>query len=120
MGVESFLTTMNDYSFLFNVIPNSSMYTSLIAGVVSSVVKVGTISGFWGGFVFWEPSLLTAQSRSLLNMRAGFGQPPKDRRWFLGSHRGHHQRPQDDPNIRCHLRNYADEGTCRGSVCRGL
>lgn len=39
-GVENFLSMMNDHSFLFSVIPDGDKYTSLITGVVSSVVKV--------------------------------------------------------------------------------
>jgi hypothetical protein len=36
----SFAETMSEYSYLFSIIPNSNEYTSLITGVVSSVVKV--------------------------------------------------------------------------------
>jgi len=43
-GIEKFLTTMNDHSYLFSVIPNGDKYTSLITGVVTSVVKVGLAS----------------------------------------------------------------------------
>ncbi|KAI0850006.1 hypothetical protein F5Y00DRAFT_268768 [Daldinia vernicosa] len=38
-AVESFLDTMNDYSYLFSIIPNGDKYTSLITGVITSVVK---------------------------------------------------------------------------------
>ncbi|RGP61610.1 hypothetical protein FSPOR_9936 [Fusarium sporotrichioides] len=36
----NFAETMNEYSYLFSIIPNGDKYTSLITGVVSSVVKV--------------------------------------------------------------------------------
>ncbi|KAH6684957.1 hypothetical protein F5X68DRAFT_276978 [Plectosphaerella plurivora] len=36
----NFAETMNDYSYLFSIVPNGDKYTSLITGVVSSVVKV--------------------------------------------------------------------------------
>ncbi len=36
----AFLDTMNDHSYLFSFIPQGDKYTSLITGVVSSVVKV--------------------------------------------------------------------------------
>ncbi|KAL6407016.1 hypothetical protein AUP68_09837 [Ilyonectria robusta] len=37
-----FLDTMNDHSYLFNVIPSGDKYISLITGVVSSVVTAST------------------------------------------------------------------------------
>ena len=40
MKIENFLNTMNDHSYLFNVIPSGDKYVSLITGVISSVVKV--------------------------------------------------------------------------------
>ncbi|XEU99954.1 hypothetical protein FSHL1_005241 [Fusarium sambucinum] len=36
----NFAQTMSEYSYLFSIIPNGDKYTSLITGVVSSVVKV--------------------------------------------------------------------------------
>jgi len=36
----TFAETMNDYSYLFSVIPSGDKYISLVTGVVSSVVKV--------------------------------------------------------------------------------
>ncbi|GKU10596.1 hypothetical protein FLAG1_09316 [Fusarium langsethiae] len=36
----NFAETMNEYSYLFSIIPNGDKYTSLITGVVSSVVKI--------------------------------------------------------------------------------
>ncbi|QPC76903.1 hypothetical protein HYE68_007655 [Fusarium pseudograminearum] len=36
----NFAETMSEYSYLFSIIPNGDKYTSLITGVVSSVVKV--------------------------------------------------------------------------------
>lgn len=36
----NFAETMNDYSYLFSIIPSGDKYTSLVTGVVSSVVKV--------------------------------------------------------------------------------
>lgn len=36
----NFADTMNDYSYLFKVVPDGDKYTSLITGVVSSVVTV--------------------------------------------------------------------------------
>jgi hypothetical protein len=42
----NFAETMNDYSYLFSIVPSGDKYTSLITGVVSSVVKVrGLLSG---------------------------------------------------------------------------
>lgn len=37
----NFAVTMNEYSYLFSVVPSGDKYVSLITGVVSSVVKVG-------------------------------------------------------------------------------
>lgn len=42
-----FLDTMNDHSYLFNIIPSGDKYISLITGVVSSVVTVIANSGSW-------------------------------------------------------------------------
>lgn len=39
-AVENFLNTLNDHSYLFSIIPNGDKYTSLITGVITSVVKV--------------------------------------------------------------------------------
>lgn len=36
----SFLETMDSHKYLFSVIPNGEKYTSLITGIVTSVVKV--------------------------------------------------------------------------------
>lgn len=38
--IQNFLSVMNDHSYLFSVIPNGDKYTSLVTGVISSVVKV--------------------------------------------------------------------------------
>ncbi|KAM0253304.1 hypothetical protein ACHAQJ_007358 [Trichoderma viride] len=38
-AVTSFLNTLNDHSYLFSIIPNEDKYTSLITGVITSVVK---------------------------------------------------------------------------------
>jgi hypothetical protein len=35
----NFAETMSDYSYLFSIVPSGDKYTSLITGVVSSVVK---------------------------------------------------------------------------------
>ena len=37
---RDFLETMDDHSYLFSVIPDGDKYTSLITGIVTSVVKV--------------------------------------------------------------------------------
>lgn len=37
----SFLETMDEHKYLFSIIPNGDKYTSLITGVVTSIVKVG-------------------------------------------------------------------------------
>lgn len=42
----NFAETMNEYSYLFSIIPNGDKYTSLITGVVSSVVKVSHLQLF--------------------------------------------------------------------------
>jgi hypothetical protein len=42
-GVENFVIVMNDHSFLFSVIPNGDKYTSLVTGVVSSIVKASLL-----------------------------------------------------------------------------
>ncbi|KAL1865530.1 hypothetical protein Daus18300_007175 [Diaporthe australafricana] len=39
---KSFLETMHAHGYLFSVIPNGSMYTSLLIGVLTSVVKAST------------------------------------------------------------------------------
>lgn len=45
-NVESFLSAMDDHSFIFSVIPDGSLYTSLVTGVISSVVKVCPLLSF--------------------------------------------------------------------------
>lgn len=37
---KSFLETMHAHGYLFSIIPDGSMYTSLLVGVLTSVVKV--------------------------------------------------------------------------------
>ncbi|KAK8060846.1 hypothetical protein PG996_010776 [Apiospora saccharicola] len=37
----SFLETMDSHKYLFSVIPNGDKYTSLITGIITTVVKVG-------------------------------------------------------------------------------
>jgi hypothetical protein len=49
-GFFDFLETMNDYSSLFSVVPTNDKYTSLITGLVSSIVKVG-----WSKFESGSP-----------------------------------------------------------------
>ncbi|KAL7960283.1 hypothetical protein V8C34DRAFT_74353 [Trichoderma compactum] len=43
-AVENFLNTLNDHSYLFSFIPNGDKYTSLITGVITSVVKASVNS----------------------------------------------------------------------------
>ncbi|KAI0386544.1 hypothetical protein F5Y04DRAFT_124628 [Hypomontagnella monticulosa] len=37
--IQNFLSVMNDHAYLFSVIPSGDKYTSLVTGVISSVVK---------------------------------------------------------------------------------
>lgn len=39
-GFLGFVNTLDDYSYVFQVIPNNDKYTSLITGVLSSIAKV--------------------------------------------------------------------------------
>ncbi|EJT73887.1 hypothetical protein GGTG_07741 [Gaeumannomyces tritici R3-111a-1] len=38
--LESFVSTLHDYSFLFSLIPSDDKYTSLITGTISSIMSV--------------------------------------------------------------------------------
>lgn len=77
-NVESFLRAMNDCSFLFSVIPNGSMYTSLVTGVVSSVVKVRLIPSRP-----LCPACLSTKRGNQLSIHLGIGQSSEDCRWIL-------------------------------------
>lgn len=42
-NLSRFLESLEGHKALFSVIPEGNMYTSLLVGVISSVVKVGTL-----------------------------------------------------------------------------
>lgn len=38
-AIERFMNTMNNYSYIFSVIPNGDRYTCLVTGIITSITK---------------------------------------------------------------------------------